>query len=80
MEFDQPNDLPGVLRSNERRLDDLHDRAVRIDVDAPTVLRFVLDLVLATNTAPEYRRRWASNVAGFLNELESPGTAHRAVA
>jgi hypothetical protein len=80
MGFDRPDVLHGVLRSNERRLETLDHSAVRVDVDAPTVLRFVLELVLTTSTALEFRRRSALNVAGLLDELEAAGTARRAVA
>jgi hypothetical protein len=79
MGCNRTDDFQGVLCSNERRLDILHFRAVRVHVDASTVLRFVLELVASTKNAEEFRRRWALNVSGLLDEVEAAHTASRAV-
>jgi len=42
-------------------------------------LRFVLELVASTKNAEEFRRRWALNVSGLLDEVEAAHTASRAV-
>jgi hypothetical protein len=69
-------DLVGVLDSNERRLDLLHHRGLRIVVDGPALLQFVFEQTLA-HDAVQFRRRWVLNVAGLLDAVDTdPGSHH----
>ncbi len=59
-----------MLESNERRLDALDRRGVLVAVDGRTVLQFLFDRTLASNTTRAFRLNWGLNVAGLLNEAE----------
>jgi hypothetical protein len=59
-----------LLESNERRLDNLDSHGIRVFLDGPAVLRFLLDQTLAAPCAWQFQRQWASNVAGLLTQCD----------
>lgn len=69
------NDFAGLLRSNECRLEALHNAGLEVAADGRAILEFFFDLVQTTNDHSEFVRNWARNVAGLLSWLEVGATA-----
>src|SRR5215831_5687555 len=69
-------DVVGVLDANERRLDILHQRGVRLVIDGPALLQFVFEQILA-HDAVQFRRKWVFNVARLLDAVDTdPRSQH----
>ena len=63
--------LGELLDSNARRLDHLGSHGTSLIIDGPAVIEFVFERVLASRTTNEFTLKWAQNVSGLLDHLET---------
>jgi hypothetical protein len=68
---DSQSMLERVLDSNECRLDRLDDQGMEFIIDGVAVLQFLVQRILASRTAQDFRLNWALNVAGLLDQVET---------
>jgi hypothetical protein len=63
--------LNELLDCNARRLDQLGSRGTPIAIDGAAVIEFIFERVLGSTTTSEFTLKWARNVSGLLDQLET---------
>jgi hypothetical protein len=66
-----------VRDANERRLGTLARQGIRVVLDAPEVLQFVLEQVRENWSERDFEREWVFHVSALLDQLDAECTNQR---
>ena len=66
-----------VRDANERRLGTLARQGIRVVLDAPEVLQFVLEQVRENWSERDFERQWVVHVSALLDQLDAERTNQR---